>query len=203
MHFYPRSPRGERRMIGCVTSGLMRFLSTLPARGATRRGQRRGPKLQISIHAPREGSDGGRVVPVGRGKNFYPRSPRGERRKVATQKFSRITFLSTLPARGATWQSQFADTVSESISIHAPREGSDRDDVHTASLSDDISIHAPREGSDSLRRWKPRCWRYFYPRSPRGERLGELAGGTAGCPISIHAPREGSDSRLMPMVWPK
>ena len=38
----------------CRTS---RFLSTLPARGATRGLLPQPPRLQISIHAPREGSD--------------------------------------------------------------------------------------------------------------------------------------------------
>ena len=59
--------------------------------------------------------------------------------------------------------------VEHSISIHAPREGSDR--RHSGSgLQRGISIHAPREGSDQ----------------GRAARYPELA-------ISIHAPREGSD----------
>ena len=37
------------------------FLSTLPARGATRSERRRTPLTRISIHAPREGSDTGRM----------------------------------------------------------------------------------------------------------------------------------------------
>ena len=56
-----------------------------------------------------------------------------------------------------------------------------------------ISIHAPREGSDDLL-WYfvPPCVD-FYPRSPRGERLGDGGRGAAPMIISIHAPREGSD----------
>ena len=57
-----------------------------------------------------------------------------------------------------------------SISIHAPREGSDFSHW-TYSGRKDISIHAPREGSDGHQR----------------------AGYSPG-KISIHAPREGSDS---------
>ena len=56
------------------------------------------------------------------------------------------------------------------ISIHAPREGSDRFTGFLEKIGL-ISIHAPREGSD------------------RGLRAGETIGGG----ISIHAPREGSD----------
>ncbi len=56
----------------------------------------------ISIHAPREGSDqritGGRFLP----QHFYPRSPRGERPAAWTSRSTCCIFLSTLPARGAT-----------------------------------------------------------------------------------------------------
>ena len=38
---------------------------------------------------------------------------------------------------------------------------------------------------------------YFYPRSPRGERLAMLVFGAVPLEISIHAPREGSDVRCI------
>ena len=59
---------------------------------------------------------------------------------------------------------------SVSISIHAPREGSDQV-IQYAIRRQEISIHAPREGSDV---------RYSTV--------------TVNSPISIHAPREGSDN---------
>ena len=62
----------------------------------------------------------------GVGKNFIPRSPRGERR-----------------LRGMSYQPYRA------ISIHAPREGSDRQDGPKVTIRK-ISIHAPREGSDGV-----------------------------------------------------
>ena len=55
-------------------------------------------------------------------------------------------FLSTLPARGATSCGP-ALTTTHSISIHAPREGSDKVLSDNPGLVN-ISIHAPREGSD-------------------------------------------------------
>ena len=81
-------------------------------------------------------------------QNFYPRSPRGER-----------------PA------AQQTATQTVSISIHAPREGSDRFQTRAHTRQSSISIHAPREGSDAFF-----CLTFsdisdFYPRSPRGERL--------------------------------
>ena len=127
-------------------------------------------QICISIHAPREGSDGGTV-------GLAPAT---------------LQFLSTLPARGATDAAKVA-TNYITISIHAPREGSDRPCWTPSSppcrfLStlpargatfltalwlctyDAISIHAPREGSD-LRGEGWSCKdRHFYPRSPRGER---------------------------------
>ena len=57
-----------------------------------------------------------------------------------------VVFLSTLPARGATAFRVRSGAV-RAISIHAPREGSDRADAPLLP-ADQISIHAPREGSD-------------------------------------------------------
>ena len=150
-------------------------------------------KLQISIHAPRVGSDGhpdhkddfteisihaprvGSDLPSGGrrsgGSDFNPRSPCGER------------------------------LVSMRILL-------------SVSL---ISIHAPRVGSDCITRWIKRTQEDFNPRSPCGERQGSPCSpaGPASdfnprspCgerplrgpapwvdfPISIHAPRVGSDT---------
>ena len=128
------------------------------------------PNLVISIHAPREGSDAGARPPF----------------EVS------CIFLSTLPARGATRQAFFVVGQSD-ISIHAPREGSDQTGPQCRAPHH-ISIHAPREGSDLHRLGGLSSYgRYFYPRSPRGERRGHLAAEAVGGVISIHAPREGSD----------
>ena len=104
------------------------------------------------------------------------------------------------------------------ISIHAPRTGSDSEEYKafvdkfksfqstlpargaTADAayshipgSRCISIHAPRTGSDSTRRRGACASAHFNPRSPHGERQINPATmhGTQG--ISIHAPRTGSD----------
>ena len=79
------------------------------------------------------------------------------------------------------------------ISIHAPRVGSDHQGVEPPSAGSPISIHAPRVGSDPF----PGCsspapGRDFNPRSPCGERPGGRGRDTVGH-ISIHAPRVGSD----------
>ena len=182
-----------------------------------------GAMVAISIHAPREGSDcrtwymdlsNGRFLstlpargatspasirPVSQ-RNFYPRSPRGERPALAADK-----------------------TIHTAISIHAPREGSDDPHGRLQHHRRTISIHAPREGSDCSmcsccarpnnfyprsprgerqRKSRAFCGRfYFYPRSPRGERQVRPLPPIVMEDISIHAPREGSDiSGLQPPV---
>ena len=57
-----------------------------------------------------------------------------------------------------------------------------------------ISIHAPRMGSDLMRYFPAIRTKYFNPRSPHGERLDFYWPVLAHLGISIHAPRMGSDS---------
>ena len=173
---------------------VIQFQSTLPVRGATRLPGHHQGQREISIHAPREGSDsfsGGKDSGLLLFQSTLP--VRG-----ATYLKSRIIFLikfqSTLPVRGATWLAPIVAQHGQ-ISIHAPREGSDPGNLfamYDGSLFQStlpvrgatrwsgagttgapISIHAPREGSDF----------FFRPISNPPS-------------ISIHAPREGSDPRM-------
>ena len=107
--------------------------------------------------------------------------------------------------------------INNTISIHAPRTGSDVLRGERSALGSPISIHAPRTGSDrACRKYHART-AHFNPRSPHGERhtvqrhmimaLGfqstlPARGATRDdciCRIprriSIHAPRTGSDPR--------
>ena len=168
--FNPRSPDGER----------------LPFAGGVLAG------IDISIHAPRMGSDSA----------------------VSSTNLRSSPFQSTLPGWGATRAQAFERVLDDAISIHAPRMGSDQG-RHPPSLPathfnprspdgerrhhqgqqdlDDISIHAPRMGSDMARPTYPATlstfqstlpgWgatlrpcatssssMHFNPRSPDGER---------------------------------
>ena len=98
---------------------------------------------EISIHAPREGSDAQRHL----------------------FRLCHALFQSTLPVRGATCLRR-AEPAYRLISIHAPREGSDL--VADGLVYDffGISIHAPREGSDYGRCSVQRRRIHFNPRSP-------------------------------------
>ena len=82
-HFNPRSPHGERLKPYSANAKRIQFQSTLPARGATPLSWQSSFDINISIHAPRTGSDLGnhahRVAQI----DFNPRSPHGERRPEA------------------------------------------------------------------------------------------------------------------------
>ena len=73
-------------------------------------------------------------------------------------------FQSTLPVRGATDVSALV-VDNGVISIHAPREGSDKILAEVLLLRN-ISIHAPREGSDRSASEIHLAIRDFNPRSP-------------------------------------
>ena len=128
-------------------------------------------------------------------KHFNPRSPHGER-----------------------LQGIFSRRSSSTISIHAPRTGSDRLDCGRCVTIKGISIHAPRTGSDSNRTViffalhlfqstlparGATCQfeqhflnrKHFNPRSPHGERRVSNSASICLMLISIHAPRTGSDLR--------
>ena len=78
----------------------------------------------ISIHAPRAGSDQIYFSLPLRKLNFNPRSPCGERLFCILFVLCIISFQSTLPVRGATAK-KYARGQQHIISIHAPRAGSD------------------------------------------------------------------------------
>ena len=128
--------------------------------------------------------------------DFNPRSPCGERRLRVIQLPRGSRFQSTLPVRGAT-----------QMSTEIPSTTT-------------ISIHAPRAGSDKSRVGSLPTAQHFNPRSPCGERLKAAVvaycrekfqstlpvrgatspsfGSERGSRISIHAPRAGSDHPFPP-----
>ena len=147
--------------------------------------------------------------------DFNPRSPCGERPVCAAQISLSYRFQSTLPVWGATDELRHADML-HTISIHAPRVGSDDPLSNVMLLNISISIHAPRVGSDlsyhchiqldkrfqsTLPVWgatiiahaRQLVLHHFNPRSPCGERPMPWAPLLFPLLISIHAPRVGSD----------
>ena len=213
-YFNPRSPRRERLKNSTRNRIAIRFQSTLPAKGATPFRSTRDVFGNISIHAPREGSDRRKrrdgastryfnprsprrerppfvVKPAYWHDHFNPRSPRRERLQDRRrgQRQGRISIHA--PREGSDIKT--ADKVAALvISIHAPREGSDM--VYTSrSVLTEISIHAPREGSDFGWRSTPTRSRRFQSTLPAKGATSRRRRLRLRDHISIHAPREGSD----------
>ena len=190
-HFNPRSPHGERQRgtVRCVLHDDF------------------NPR---SPHGERQ-EKGVQALPP---RHFNPRSPHGERPCDAAVSLFDFSFQSTLPARGATAALR-PHSLPPSISIHAPRTGSDVGRPIKPNAIIAISIHAPRTGSDAMSwTWSAAtpfqstlpargatsqlCCRglwlpHFNPRSPHGERPAARRSGCMCRAISIHAPRTGSD----------
>ncbi len=127
-------------------SSMVKFQSTLPVWGAT-----------AALHG-----NGHRAL------DFNPRSPCGERPLPLPASAWRVIFQSTLPVWGATG-GVGVTCISQRISIHAPRVGSDAEQECGGAVNH-ISIHAPRVGSDTV--WDARTSfpDDFNPHSPCGER---------------------------------
>ena len=95
--------------------------------------------------------------------------------------------------RGGSDEGRFFVMLSaEKISIHAPRGGSD-DSSNECPVYYFISIHAPRGGSDRLVNRISRADRLFQSTLPVGGATWKHIQASSSNPISIHAPRGGSD----------
>ena len=146
------------------------FLSTLPARGATAYFSITGRQRRFLSTLPARGATCSMLSCLTGQGNFYPRSPRGERRRFAVAFVMAVRFLSTLPARGATVnlavqlpaicnfypRSPRGERhtplslicVSFEFLSTLPARGATRDAGVLGFFHRVISIHAPREGSD-------------------------------------------------------
>ena len=102
------------------------------------------------------------------------------------------SFQSTLPARGATFF-KLPRCYDKSISIHAPRTGSDPASASRPAAAGAISIHAPRTGSDTLVKLWSGAELIFQSTLPARGATFFFAALKRLSIISIHAPRTGSD----------
>ena len=176
-----------------TTCGLgVIFQSTLPARGATSDSSGISRRSLFQSTLPARGATYPSPPSRSSPRNFNPRSPRGER-----------------PLRKAS-------TSRQSISIHAPREGSDFSCTPEFAFRLKFQSTLPARGATLNINDDGGSSGNFNPRSPRGERrltnwqcitsttfqsTLPARGATRrwmdliGLPvISIHAPREGSDT---------
>ena len=167
------------------------FLSTPSARRATHHRYQILTTDTISIHALREEGDAPACRQQARGPNFYPRPPRGGRRRGRRRRFSPAGYFYPRPPRGGRQHPLLAvcslfdfyprpprggRPISYNssptlilISIHALREEGDlRQAIAVQHIL--ISIHALREEGDVRLRQQHSSDRNFYPRPPRGGR---------------------------------
>ena len=144
-HFNPRSPHGERHL---VQWGNLRH-------------------VLISIHAPRTGSDVGSLQVKMAAIDFNPRSPHGERHKAMAQMEGKTYFNPRSPhgERRPLYSRRHKQKNFNPRSPHGERpEDAPKEAVTT------ISIHAPRTGSDVSAIFSLLQLIDFNPRSPHGER---------------------------------
>ena len=177
------------------------------------------PSPLISIHAPRTGSDNCTSWGCYLQRNFNPRSPHGERRRIATsfcatadnfnprsphgeRPFTQAitteiehNFNPRSPHGERQWRKPWRVTGGR-ISIHAPRTGSDSTACsHRRNIIGNFNPRSPHgERPTTAARRLPDG--YFNPRSPHGERLYPPRPFVEIVKISIHAPRTGSDDAV-------
>ena len=134
-------------------------------------------------------------------KNFYPRSPCGERPPSIFRHCTTYLFLSTLSLRRATWDVIALMTDAQSISIHALLAESDQTANGLADTPPHISIHALLAESDLINaRYTNRHVAFLSTLSLRRATVGASQGADSEH-ISIHALLAESDSlsrRIIP-----
>ena len=148
------------------------FLSTPSARRATRPLRLHPPHTHISIHALREEGDEVYFHFFDFVQYFYPRPPRGGRRKANRSRRTREEFLSTPSARRATSVTPYNGNMFTFLSTPSARRATAASSISSAKV-----LH-------------------FYPRPPRGGRPFNEIHKTKMTYISIHALREEGDLHL-------
>ena len=190
-HFYPRPPRGGRRVPRTRRPQPVHFYPRPPRGGRRVFLDEDQSDILISIHALREEGDRVRFLRSSQRHNFYPRPPRGGRPSGGFAMGYVTKFLSTPSARRATQSGKTCTCVPSNFYPRPPRGGrhahisipapfaqflstpsARRATYKRTELepSMDISIHALREEGDSRRKRSKSNLKYFYPRPPRGGR---------------------------------
>ena len=185
MHFYPRSPCGERHSSGVFSFRNFSFLSTLSLRRATQHVQSDNAPYDISIHALLAESDPGPLRRRFRTPHFYPRSPCGERRLLCINSMTHMHFYPRSPCGERHSSGVFSFRNFSFLSTLSLRRATQH--VQSDNAPYDISIHALLAESDPgplRRRFRTP---HFYPRSPCGERRQKHINSRTNHSISIHA----------------
>ena len=168
-----------------------RFQSTLPVWGATITSHIVVHITEISIHAPRVGSDffaraaslfawsfqstlpvwgatGGNRVRLPAASHFNPRSPCGERLQGLNTRGETLEFQSTLPVWGATISAVNGYVIGADFNPRSPC-GERLTRIYVDTQARDFNPRSPCGERQSREEVKPPR-KYFNPRSPCGER---------------------------------
>ena len=143
-YFNPRSPHGERLSKCLHRASSVSFQSTLPAWGATSHRLFRLTFRNISIHAPRMGSDNWRRECAAENRNFNPRSRMGSDVGLSEEEKARRISIHA-PAWGATWVNCSGPGLLKNFNPRS-RMGSDNWPANSP-VTIAISIHAPAWGA--------------------------------------------------------
>ena len=171
-HFYPRPPRGGRHPARHRPVAQQRFLSTPSARRATSTSTVSCAKAFLHFY-PRPPRGGRPKATQGRGRqtqNFYPRPPRGGRRAHGQLlSLDRVISIHALREEG----DQVLPVYSSDRGYFYPRppRGGRLEVQRLLANASVISIHALREEGDNAITAKETPQNNFYPRPPRGGRL--------------------------------
>ncbi len=192
LHFNPRSPHGERQPVLQTKNANLNISIHAPRTGSDAKPLTAEDVLSISIHAPRTGSDRFRTLY----RNLLMISIHAPRTGSDAKPLTAEDVLSISIHAPRTGSDRFRTLYRNllMISIHAPRTGSD---ARLAVLSDmmEISIHAPRTGSDAFLLMLHAHIAQFQSTLPaRGATSWDYISEAYGAYISIHAPRTGSDA---------
>ena len=130
LHFYPRSPCGERRVaILYLLSDAVYFYPRSPCGERQLVSMLNSPHSEISIHALLAESDCIINIINNIIDDFYPRSPCGERRRTATNRRP-IFFISIHALLAESDLQRQLFEANSCISIHALLAESDNDAKH-------------------------------------------------------------------------
>ena len=170
-NFYPRSPCGERLEGDQFFYYADKFLSTLSLRRATPSIQVQHLPKSISIHALLAESDSpARVAPTA-SRNFYPRSPCGERLIKKEQKTLHAAYFYPRSPCGERHSASYSYRSGHPISIHALLAESDHiGKARIERIDRFLSTLSLRRATRVLEVTR-NAQTDFYPRSPCGERL--------------------------------
>ena len=201
-----------------LTPKALKFLSTLSLRRATPEYFLAWHRISISIHALLAESDQAQGLKIPAHRDFYPRSPCGERRArrasrqqpegisihallaesdncTSIGRPKRLYFYPRSPCGERQPAEHHANSQKEFLSTLSLRRATRFGCGNILVMS--ISIHALLAESDRSSFMPLDSEPYFYPRSPCGERLASSAGAFFASSISIHALLAESDVTVL------